>query len=186
MLEVDNIPVSWEKESILYNSIPKWCWEIMLSFHKKSSHCLKRDHSKNSMAIVALTQINLFTSINVKMTAATTSSFWANSSYAFTRSSISASLFHFLHEIWKMGKKNPKTPLGTSSTETLHALASLFPNRLLFMLGTKITIIEICDKQDSWRSAPRFLSKIFDNLEQAKWLLNWFGGYSESFNILHI
>ena len=65
--------------------------------------------------------------------------------------------YHLLCKIWKMGKKIPETPFGTSSTETLHTLASLFPIGLLFIHGINITIIDICNKQDSLRSASRFI-----------------------------
>ena len=50
------------------------------------------------------------------------------------------------------------------------------------MHGTNITIISICNKQDSWRLASRFLSKIDDKWEHKKILLSLFGGFSELLN----
>ena len=54
-------------------------------------------------------------------------------------------------------RKFPETPLGASSTGILHALDSLFQKKVFIHAWNKITIIDICDKQDSWRSASRFL-----------------------------
>ena len=60
-------------------------------------------------------------------------------------------------------RKIPETPLGTSSSGTLHAFASLFQNRLLLMLGTKITIIDICDKRTTGSQLQGFSPKLLLN-----------------------
>ena len=95
------------------------------------------------------------------MTAAVTSSFWAGSFNPFTTSSVSA-FFNYFISFMKSGtwlRKMSETPSGTSSTEIIDVLASLFPNRLLFMASTNIMIIKIYDKQEKCRSAARFLFK---------------------------
>ena len=90
---------------------------MRLGLHKKSNHCLKSDHDSDLP----------LTSINVKMTSATTSRFWLNSSKPFTRSSVlflSHTISFIKSERW--ARKIPEIPLGTSSTKTLLMLASLF------------------------------------------------------------
>ena len=62
-------------------------------------------------------------------------------------------------------------------------LPVFFPNKLLFILGTNITIIDIYDKQENQRSVAKFLSKIEYKWEQAK--RHWNLLVNSSFDSVH-
>ena len=150
-----------------------------MCFHKKSSPCLKCDHSKNSMVAVALTHIHLWHQSMWKL------SFWAKSSNPFTRYSVLAFLNYsiFFMKSEKLPRKIPET-LTWEYHQQKHCICWLVfsKKRLLFMHSTNITIINICDKQDSWRSASRFLSKIVDKWENRKRCWNHSGRFQDLLN----
>ena len=99
------------------------------------------------------------------MRTVTTSSFWANLSKFFFRAYVSAILNHAVSfmKSRRCVRKIPEAPLGTSSTETLDMLASLFLIGLLFLYCKNITIHNIFKQQDSLKLGSNSYPKVWIN-----------------------